>query len=479
MPSSSTSETQNEHKGEFVQISGATLPKWYVPSRFNARSSAKDGTLILYNSYTGAISGFPQTARSEIEQLLQKQGFHGRLEGLSQYLFERGYLVEANANELNRARLLFGNLQYKQDRLEFILLPSEECNFRCIYCYEAFPRGTMESWVRKSVLALFERRAPALKSFSSSWFGGEPLLGLEAIRELGPRFVEICAQNNIGYTSSITTNGYLLTREVFQELISWNVRTFQITLDGAPEDHDRNRVLKEGGGTFDRILSNLEAMSQTQERFQVFIRTNFNPGTIRNIDSYLSALGALKNDRRFILRFYAMGKWGGPNDSQLEICGQHGEKERQELDVLASELGYNVETRFPYMQAHNGSSVCYAARPYSFIIGADGKIMKCTIALDTQDYNIVGHMTRDGRAEIDLDKFNRWVAPYFEDDEVCKKCFYLPSCQGCSCPLAIIAHHERPCPEEKKTIKNSLQSIWEARHNTARRYAVPQNMNPR
>jgi uncharacterized protein len=458
---------------ELVQIAGIVSPKHYVPSRFNARSSAKDGTLILYNSYTGAISGFPAKVRDQVERLLHKEGFQGTLTGLSQYLHERGYLIEEGVNELHRARLLYGNLHYRQDSMEFILLPSEECNFRCVYCYETFPRGTMEPWVRKSVITLLQRRAPMLKSFQSSWFGGEPLLGLEAMRELGPKFVEICESNNIAYSSGITTNGYLLTPDVFQEVISWNIRTFQITVDGAPEDHDRQRVLKDGGGgTFDRILDNLKEMRKTKESFKVFIRTNFNPSNLQNIDSYLGALNDLKNDRRFVLRFYAVGKWGGPNDRDLEVCGQRGEKEREELDVLASELGYNVETRFPYMQPRSGSSVCYAARPNSFIIGADGKLMKCTIVLDTEDYNIVGHMTEDGRAEIDVDKLNLWVAPYFEDDEACKKCFYLPSCQGCSCPLSIIAHKERPCPEEKKNIKRSLQSIWEARQAGAHRHPV-------
>jgi|SwirhisoilCB3_FD_contig_31_16757796_length_1612_multi_6_in_0_out_0_1 uncharacterized protein len=468
-PAPNISHGQNN---EFVQISGVVAAKRYVPSRFNARSSANDGTLILYNSYTGAISGFPAKVRPEVERLLHKEGFNAVLAGLPQYLYERGYLVEAGTNELHRARYLIGSQHYRQDQLEFILLPSEECNFRCVYCYETFPRGTMEPWVRKSVISLLERRAPSLKSFQSSWFGGEPLLGLEAIRELGPAFVEICRNNDIAYNSTMTTNGYLLTSDVFQELISWNIRKFQITLDGAPEDHNSQRVLKGGGKTFDRILDNLRAMSKTKENFKVFIRTNFNPDNLKHIDEYLGALTDLKNDSRFVLRFYAIGKWGGPNDQDLEICGQHGEKEREELDVLASQLGYNVETRLPYMQARSGSSVCYAARPYNFIIGADGKIMKCTIVLDTESYNIIGHMTEDGRAEIDLDKLNLWVAPYFEEDAACKKCFYLPSCQGCSCPLSIIAHKERPCPEEKKNIKRSLQSIWDAKQASAHRHAV-------
>src|SRR6478609_11675764 len=114
----------NMPDNELVQIAGVVPPKHYVPSRFNARSSAKDGTLILYNSYTGAISGFPAKVRDQVERLLHKEGFHGTLAGLSQYLHERGYLIEEGVNELHRARLLYGNLHYRQDSMEFILLPS-------------------------------------------------------------------------------------------------------------------------------------------------------------------------------------------------------------------------------------------------------------------------------------------------------------------------------------------------------------------
>ncbi|HEY6390342.1 MAG TPA: SPASM domain-containing protein, partial [Bryobacteraceae bacterium] len=106
------------------------------------------------------------------------------------------------------------------------------------------------------------------------------------------------------------------------------------------------------------------------------------------------------------------------------------------------------------------------------LIGADGKIMKCTVALDTKDYNIVGRMTPDGRADLDVDKFTKWVKPYFEDDAVCKKCFYVPVCQGCSCPIPRIEENERPCPPEKKEIGRTLASIWAVKQETAKRRAV-------
>jgi uncharacterized protein len=101
--------------------------------------------------------------------------------------------------------------------------------------------------------------------------------------------------------------------------------------------------------------------------------------------------------------------------------------------------------------------------------------MKCTIALDTKDYNIVGKMTPDGRAEIDVDKFARWVSPDFEDDPGCKKCFYLPVCQGCSCPLVRIEENKRPCPDEKLHISSTLKSQWVLKQQSANRFDLNKN----
>jgi uncharacterized protein len=456
-------------QSDFIQIQNTSEIVDLVPSRFNARTLASDGTLVLYNSYSGAFTGFPAANIPDIEIRLRRRGFKERLEGLTKYLYDRGYLIRRNTNELDRVRVLFGSQQYKPDQLELILLTSEECNFRCTYCYEQFPRGTMEPWVREAVIQMLIKRAPRINKFKASYFGGEPLLGLEAIEQLAPAFVETCDKHDIQFSSDMTTNAYLLTPDVFRKLLDWRIKGFQITIDGTPEDHDTQRVLKEGGGTFSTIFSNVMAMKDVKADFHVAIRMNFNESNAQRIDDFLSAFAPLKDDRRFIFRFYPVGKWGGPNDDSLEICGLNGERERQRLTMLATDRGYTAESRMPYLQARGGSNVCYAARPYNLIIGADGKIMKCTVALDTRDYNIVGNITKDGRAEIDLDKLAKWVKPYFEEDAVCKKCYYVPVCQGFSCPIPRLETGERPCPPEKTEIRRTLASIWHVKQNSGRR----------
>ena len=104
-----------------------------------------------------------------------------------------------------------------------------------------------------------------------------------------------------------------------------------------------------------------------------------------------------------------------------------------------------------------GRNVCYAARPYNFTIGADGKVMKCTVVLDKQEHNIVGQVTSDGELNLNFENLARWVEPSFESDSVCQKCSLLSTCQGIACPLGRIQNNVRPCAATPKTrLRNEL-----------------------
>ncbi len=443
------------------------------PSRFNARSIAPDGTLLLYNSYSGAFSGVPARARSTAESLLSKRGSYVEHSGMAKYLLDRGFLVPYSANEMNRMRMLYGQQQYRSDTLELILLSSEQCNFRCVYCYETFPRDTMEPWVRQALLVLIKRRIPQVRSLHIAWFGGEPLMGLEAIREIAPQIKTMAEENGVHYASNMTTNGYLLTEDVFRELLSYNIRSYQISVDGNAASHDCKRVLKEGGSTYDVIYENLLAAKKVMDSFTITIRINFDHDNMSGLNEFMQLLKRdFANDSRFELRFFPVGQWGGDKDSSLSVCGTTGYDEKMRLEVESAAMGLNPEDRLPMMQARTGLGVCYAARPYNFLIGADGKIMKCTIALDQKDYNIVGQLRPNGNADIDIEKLAKWVSPDFEDDPGCRKCFFSPVCQGCSCPLVRLNSGERPCPDEKRQIGPTLQTLWTIKKHKAYQYEM-------
>jgi hypothetical protein len=51
--------------------------------------------------------------------------------------------------------------------LHLILLPTEQCNFRCTYCYEDFAIGRMERETINAVKLLLDRRFDGLQGLAS------------------------------------------------------------------------------------------------------------------------------------------------------------------------------------------------------------------------------------------------------------------------------------------------------------------------
>jgi uncharacterized protein len=438
-----------------VQLTRTPRLEW-VPSRYNTRARDEDGRLIVWNTYTGAISAFQANQAESIEEMLSQKGFSGPLTGVRKYLFDRGFLVAKGTREKQRLQLAFGKQQYRTDTLQLILLASEDCNFRCVYCYEDFARGTMLPEVRQGVKKLVESRAPYLRELRISWFGGEPLYGMEAIEDLGPFFAELVREHGLQYVTHMTTNAYLLTPEIADKLLSWEIRDFQITVDGTAEDHDRKRVGRDGSGTFDTILANLKALRDRDDNFFVTIRVNFDRDNYPNFTPFLELLhDEFAGDHRFNLRFSAIGKWGGANDADLNTCGGKESREvGKELRERARGLGLQVRGSLQDLTV--GSQVCYAARPYNFVVGADGKLMKCTVALDKKDFNIVGRLTPEGELELDEDRMALWTQPAFQNDSGCGACHMSPTCQGMSCPLVRIEEDRRPCPGTKHHLHTEL-----------------------
>jgi uncharacterized protein len=446
-----------------VQIDGVASPKRYKPSRFNAHTVDDDGALLLFNSFTGHNCVIPTARAEQARHYLSSEGFLGVLDKLGDYLLAKGYVVEASVDEDARWNVRYGQEQYQQNRLDLILLSSEDCNFRCVYCSQEFKRGSMQSEIQQGVLRLVESRVRHLRSMEISWFGGEPLLGYDAIEELAPKLQEQARKYEVSYKSSMTTNGYLLFPERSRNLVKWGVTSYQITLDGTAMQHDSHRPLADGQGTFDQILANLVAMREIPEPFRVAIRFNFDNANLPHAEMLFQALrAALGEDKRFVMRFHAVGQWGGPNDADLDVCGvQDANRHLIQLTAKATAAGLQTEHLVNELLPAPGS-VCYAARPYNLIIGSDGKLMKCTMVLDTLKDNVVGQLHPDGNLSVNEDLFAKWVKPYYRDDPMCNKCFFVPTCQGASCPLPRLLTGDRPCPTSKVEIQQTLKDVRRA-----------------
>jgi uncharacterized protein len=454
-----------------VQLAYKPQQRW-VPSRFNARTVGEDGRLILWNTLTGAIITYAPHEREPVLRRLGRDGLPAPLDKTSERLRKRGFLVRDDVNEVDRFRYRYAQGQWRTDALQFILLASEDCNFRCVYCYEKFERGTMSPEVRQGVRELTLKRAPYLKALSAEWFGGEPLYGWEALEELSPFFKDVAERHGLQHAQQMTTNGYLLTEERATKLLEWGCQSFQITVDGLAAEHDCKRVGRDGSPTHAVILENLRSLHARRDAsFLVNVRVNYDRDNFPRLAPFLESLSEdFAGDDRFRLRFRAVGKWGGANDDNLNTCGTEQRPMLRSLQNKADELGLAREGGIRD-QAVPGSQVCYAARPYNFIVGATGKLMKCTIALYDMEENIVGQLHPDGTMELNEENMVRWVAPHFESDTMCQSCYVLPTCQGAQCPLHRIQSNRRTCCRVKSNLKEEMRYTLDEH---ARRIAAPQ-----
>lgn len=294
---------------------------------------------------------------------------------------------------------------------ELILYPTEQCNFRCVYCYEDFEIGRMSNDVIEGIKSLIEKCMPKIKSLRLSWFGGEPLLAYSIIENIS-NFALLNGQGrDINVNGNMTTNGYLLTVDMMRKLLALKVTHYQISLDGEKNEHDKTRKKANGEGSFDSIMQNLLNLKQTDLEFNIMLRihvTKSNYFSVERLAVFLKE-NFLK-DKRFTILIKPVKNYGGPNASAVSNEFALGrEASFDDMSKALYELaGVNNGVNMEAPNESNKFQVCYAALPNSYAIRADGRVQKCTVALDS-DANTLGRISRDGSMSLDSEKLKKWM----------------------------------------------------------------------
>ena len=293
---------------------------------------------------------------------------------------------------------------FNNSTLQLVLFVTEKCNFRCVYCYEDFKLGKIEDFVIEGIKNLIIERISELDVLKVSYFGGEPLLNIKAVRQISKFSQKISYDNNLRYEGSITTNGFRLSKPLFHELVDLGISEYQVTLDGDKKTHDKLRPLGNGGSTFDSIYENLIHMSNSSKDFKCTIRFNVSDESFFGVKNFIENLSyPFKNDNRFIISFHPIFGM-----KELKITKD------KELNQLR-DLVLNNNLLSSHMLSNGDKYVCYAAKPNSFVIRADGVIQKCTVALDKES-NRIGQIFKSGKITLNKSKLDRWI---FSENKSC------------------------------------------------------------
>ncbi|MGC9152725.1 MAG: radical SAM protein [Vulcanisaeta sp.] len=292
--------------------------------------------------------------------------------------------------------------------LYLIILPTEACNFKCIYCYEKFRPGLMGQGIVEAIKRFLAVRIGELNRLKIDWFGGEPLIAYNIIVDV-MKFVNDYSQKanpDLIIEGEVTTNGYLLTIDRLRELAKLKVKYYQVTFDGDKGFHDKVRIRIKGLPTFETIWNNVINAHNSSLDFEMVIRIHLHRDNMESVKSLLKKFAdMLRDDERFLFHIRSVSRLGGLNDDKVYPVSDNVVNEVKEYARL---LGLKLfELPSPY--------ICYASWLNSFIIMPDGTLSKCTVRL-YDDVNKVGKINNDGTLTVDEDKLLWWARGIINND---------------------------------------------------------------
>ncbi|WP_432927914.1 radical SAM protein [Microbispora sp. CA-135349] len=329
--------------------------------------------------------------------------------------------LRPQAERALRERGLFAPPAYRSYSLT--VLTSTNCNLGCAYCFQNTeqdatggsrpPRIASSRLTSGTIGAILEftrsRQAEAgLDGLVLMLFGGEPLLNPRACVELLER------AGGLGLRwASMTSNGTLMTVPLARRLADLGLRDVQVTFDGDRPDHDRIRVRRTGGGTFDDVVAAMAAMTAATP-IRCGIRVNVSHHNHEGIDALVERLGRDLDPSRCSLYFARVGDVGVGYGNDLAFSDDMAARfirwQRRALD-----LGFTV----PRPRAHTPCQACsYRDGRYGAVVNADGTLSSCWETAGKPEWRV--GTVRDGYLPPDRTA-GRWISceeSYRYDDDL-------------------------------------------------------------
>ena len=229
-----------------------------------------NGFRIVLDTNSGAVHIFDEAPYEMLNYLEDcvpdeppvalKEALGGRWD---QATFDEAY---EELKELYRQGLLFSEDGYERFSDMMVNSPvkamclnvAHDCNLRCEYCFAAkgdfgCGRKLMPLEVGKKAIDFLIERSAGRRNLEIDFFGGEPLMNWDVVKELVLYAREQEKIHNKNFRFTITTNGLLLTDDKI-DFINQEMSNCVLSLDGRKEINDRLRVRVDGTGCYDQIV---------------------------------------------------------------------------------------------------------------------------------------------------------------------------------------------------------------------------------
>lgn len=172
---------------------------------------------------------------------------------------------------------------------------TEQCNLRCRYCAYSgkyadnrrhSPRMMTEATARQAV-DYFLARSHTVEHPVVSFYGGEPLLNRKVLVKCVEHARQHDSRGTIGF--SVDTNGTCVDDTMLSFFMEHEF-IIQISLDGPRRVHDRNRVSRDGAGSWDRVSALLHRIHERDPEYfarrVIIALTLAPPYDVKSIDAF-------------------------------------------------------------------------------------------------------------------------------------------------------------------------------------------------
>ena len=389
-----------------------------------------DKKMYGYNTLNGKLVSISIDSKDKLIEILDEPD-HFINDPIFNKLKDMSFIINDSIDVYQLVEEKFNSRYIKDSYLGLTIMPTELCNFRCVYCYEEHIKPEMPRKVQEALIKYVEKNINKFKGLWVEWFGGEPLLAINTIEYLSSNFIRICKMHKKPYRAGMTTNGYLLDYKLFTKLYDLKVQHFQVTIDGDKDTHNIQRPLLGGGKTYDKIISNLKEISHSSNCYLwgITIRTNISINMMNNISNHINMLKSeFYDDKRFTFVFRKM--WSNSTIEADNILCDDSIYDQ----ILNESYNDGFISKNDYKMSFDLGYVCYASKPYNYVVGSDGKLYKCTVHLN-EDINHIGHITENGFMELDKAKIAWWNIPNRDNVNKCKTCSIYATCAARSCPM--------------------------------------------
>lgn len=258
----------------------------------------EDKCFLVFNIPNTSLDVIDESEGLLLSELASLQKFSSEEFDNQEMLIEfidKGYIISAATSEIVEAETSYLSESKKGTSIIITVTTTTICNMDCPYCFEVhkpsvvLKDSTLLRNIKNYVTQMIEMSPRKFSSLQLTWYGGEPLINIKAIQELTPLLLEIAQENHLVYQAGIITNGIYLTQENIEILTEdCFVQTFQVTVDGPAEIHNRNRPLKgKNQENYTKIMRHLAGLPQSST---LILRVNIDRDVADRIDELLDDL---------------------------------------------------------------------------------------------------------------------------------------------------------------------------------------------